>query len=67
MACMRRARTSPHMYPLGKSLSGLNIPTGIPLVYELDESLKSRGGRYLGDAEAARKAAEAVARQGSQR
>ena len=50
-----------------EEIVGLNIPTGIPLVYELDESLKSRGGRYLGDAEAARKAAEAVARQGSQR
>jgi 2,3-bisphosphoglycerate-dependent phosphoglycerate mutase len=41
----------------------LNIPTGIPLVYELDEDLKSRGSRYLGDQEAARKAAEAVAAQ----
>ncbi len=42
---------------------GLNIPTGIPLVYELDESLKPLGHRYLGDPEVARKAAEAVARQ----
>ena len=41
----------------------LNIPTGIPLVYELDESLKPLGHRYLGDPEVARKAAEAVARQ----
>jgi 2,3-bisphosphoglycerate-dependent phosphoglycerate mutase len=43
----------------------LNIPTGIPLVYELDQNLRpvERGGRYLGDAEAARKAAEAVANQ----
>jgi 2,3-bisphosphoglycerate-dependent phosphoglycerate mutase len=43
----------------------LNIPTGIPLVYELDESLQPvvRGGRYLGDAEAAKASAEAVARQ----
>ena len=39
----------------------LNIPTGIPLVYELDDDLKSLGSRYLGDPEAARKAAEAVA------
>ena len=43
----------------------LNIPTGIPLVYELDGDLKPTGHRYLGDAEAARQAAEAVSRQGS--
>ena len=42
----------------------LNIPTGVPLVYELDRDLKPVGHRYLGDAEAVRKAAEAVARQG---
>jgi 2,3-bisphosphoglycerate-dependent phosphoglycerate mutase len=42
---------------------GLNIPTGIPLVYELDESLKPIRNYYLGDQEAARKAAEAVANQ----
>lgn len=41
----------------------LNIPTGIPLLYELDENLKPIASRYLGDADAARKAAEAVARQ----
>jgi len=45
-------------------IPGLNIPTGIPLVYELDDDLRPVGpGRYLGDEEAARKAAEAVARQ----
>jgi 2,3-bisphosphoglycerate-dependent phosphoglycerate mutase len=43
----------------------LNIPTGIPLVYELDESFKPIKSYYLGDAEAAKKAAEAVAKQGS--
>jgi len=43
----------------------LNIPTGIPLVYELDGSMKPIRSRYLGDPEAARKAAEAVARQGA--
>jgi len=42
----------------------LNIPTGVPLVYELDSELNPRGKRYLGDPEAIRKAAEAVARQG---
>ncbi|MBW7864663.1 MAG: 2,3-diphosphoglycerate-dependent phosphoglycerate mutase [Candidatus Hydrogenedentes bacterium] len=42
----------------------LNIPTGIPLMYELDDNLKPLASRYLGDPEAARKAAEAVANQG---
>lgn len=42
----------------------LNIPTGIPLLYELDGNLKPIRSRYLGDEEAARKAAEAVANQG---
>jgi len=46
---------------------GLNIPTGIPLVYDLDDTLKPIGHRYLGDPEAARKAAEAVARQASKK
>lgn len=42
----------------------LNIPTGIPLVYELDENLKPIKHYYLGDPEAAEKAAKAVAAQG---
>lgn len=48
-----------------EDIVGLNIPTGQPLVYELDENFKpvTKGGRYL-DEEAARKAAEAVANQG---
>ncbi len=46
-----------------EEIVGLNIPTGIPLVYELDDSLKPLSHRYLGDPEAARKAAEAVAKQ----
>ena len=41
----------------------LNIPTGIPLMYELDEQLKPIRSSYLGDPEAARKAAEKVAAQ----
>jgi 2,3-bisphosphoglycerate-dependent phosphoglycerate mutase len=41
----------------------LNIPTGIPRIYELDDELRPRASRYLGDAEAARKAAESVAKQ----
>ena len=43
---------------------GLNIPNGIPLVYELDANLKPIKSYYLGDAEAAAKAAAAVANQG---
>jgi 2,3-bisphosphoglycerate-dependent phosphoglycerate mutase len=42
----------------------LNIPNGIPLVYELDAQLKPVNKYYLGDAEAAAKAAAAVANQG---
>ncbi len=42
----------------------LNIPTGVPLVYELDADLKPIQHYYLGDPEAVRKAAEAVANQG---
>jgi 2,3-bisphosphoglycerate-dependent phosphoglycerate mutase len=41
----------------------LNIPTGIPLLYELDAALKPSGSRYLGDPQAIRAAAEAVRRQ----
>ena len=41
----------------------LNIPTGIPLVYELDENLKAIKHYYLGDPESAKKAADAVANQ----
>jgi 2,3-bisphosphoglycerate-dependent phosphoglycerate mutase len=42
----------------------LNIPTGVPLVYELDRELRPLKHYYLGDPEAVRKAAEAVAKQG---
>lgn len=41
----------------------LNIPTGIPLLFELDDALRVRDFRYLGDPEAAKRAAEAVANQ----
>jgi len=44
-------------------ITELNIPTGIPLVYELDANMKPLKSYYLGDAEAAKKAAEAVANQ----
>jgi 2,3-bisphosphoglycerate-dependent phosphoglycerate mutase len=42
---------------------GLNIPTGIPLVYELDKDLKPLKHYYLGDPEAVARAAQAVADQ----
>jgi len=41
----------------------LNIPTGVPLFYELDARLEPVSSRYLGDAEAIKARAEAVARQ----
>ncbi|HTP40493.1 MAG TPA: 2,3-diphosphoglycerate-dependent phosphoglycerate mutase [Steroidobacteraceae bacterium] len=45
----------------------LNIPTGVPLLYELDAQLKPLGSRYLGDPEAIKAAAEAVRRQTEQK
>lgn len=41
----------------------LNIPTGIPLVYELDDEMRPISSRYLGDPEAAQAAADAVGKQ----
>jgi 2,3-bisphosphoglycerate-dependent phosphoglycerate mutase len=41
----------------------LNIPTGVPLLYELDAALTPKASRYLGDPEAVKARAEAVARQ----
>jgi 2,3-bisphosphoglycerate-dependent phosphoglycerate mutase len=46
-----------------EEIVGLNIPTGIPLLYDLDDDLRPTGHRYLGDPEAAKRAAEAVAKQ----
>ena len=43
---------------------GLNIPTGVPLVYELDDNLRSIKSYYLGDPEEVAKASAAVAAQG---
>jgi 2,3-bisphosphoglycerate-dependent phosphoglycerate mutase len=40
-----------------------NIPTGVPLLYELDDNLNKISSRYLGDLDAIKKAAEAVKRQ----
>ena len=50
-----------------EEIVSLNIPTGIPLVYELEDDLKPIRHYYLGDPEAARKAAEAVANQAARK
>ena len=47
-----------------KDIVGLNIPTGMPLVYELDEDLKPLRHYYLGDPAAVEAAVQAVANQG---
>ncbi len=47
-----------------EAIVGLNIPTGIPLVYELDQDLRPIRHYYLGDPEKVREAMEAVAQQG---
>lgn len=46
-----------------EDIVGLNIPTGIPLVYELDDEMRPISSRYLGDEEAAKAAADAVSKQ----
>jgi 2,3-bisphosphoglycerate-dependent phosphoglycerate mutase len=50
-----------------KEIVELNIPTGVPLLYDLDAELKPRGSRYLGDPAAIAAAAEAVRRQTEKR
>jgi len=47
-----------------KEITGLNIPTGIPLVYELDDALRPIKHYYLGDPEEIQKAMAEVANQG---
>jgi len=47
-----------------QDIVGLNIPTGVPLVYELDDALKPIRHYYLGDAAEVEKAMQAVANQG---
>ena len=47
-----------------QEIVGVNIPTGIPLVYELDDNLKPLRHYYLGDQDAIAKAQQAVANQG---
>jgi 2,3-bisphosphoglycerate-dependent phosphoglycerate mutase len=47
-----------------KDITELNIPTGLPLIYELDDNMKAMNHYYLGDPEEVKKAMEAVAAQG---
>jgi 2,3-bisphosphoglycerate-dependent phosphoglycerate mutase len=47
-----------------EDIVGLNIPTGMPLVYELDSELRATNRYYLGDPEKVKAAMEAVAAQG---
>jgi 2,3-bisphosphoglycerate-dependent phosphoglycerate mutase len=47
-----------------EQILGLNIPTGVPLVYELDQALEPQRHFYLGDADEIAKKAQAVANQG---
>ena len=57
-----------HLESISKEeIMELNIPTGIPLVYELDANLKVLKKEYLGDPEAIAKAQSAVASQGSKK
>ncbi|MHB8398742.1 MAG: 2,3-diphosphoglycerate-dependent phosphoglycerate mutase [Candidatus Limnocylindrales bacterium] len=48
-----------------EEIVGLNIPTGVPLVYDLDDELRPRGHRYLGDPARIEAAMAAVAAQGT--
>jgi 2,3-bisphosphoglycerate-dependent phosphoglycerate mutase len=50
-----------------KDIVELNIPTGMPLVYELDDNLKALNRYYLGDPEKVKAAMEAVAAQGKKK
>ena len=50
-----------------EAIVGLNIPTGMPLVYELDSDLKPLRSYYLGDPEKVKAAMEAVAAQGKKK
>jgi 2,3-bisphosphoglycerate-dependent phosphoglycerate mutase len=48
-----------------EEIVGLNIPTGVPLVYDLDDALRPLGSRYMGDASRVAAAMAAVAAQGA--
>ena len=46
-----------------EEITKFNIPTGVPILYDLDDALKPRSREFIGDPEAIRKATEAVASQ----
>ena len=50
-----------------EEILGVNIPTGVPLVYEFDENFKAVKHYYLGDQEALKAKMEAVANQGKKK
>lgn len=50
-----------------EEIIGVNIPTGIPLVYELDDNLKATSSRYLGNSDVIAAKAKAVAEQGKKK
>lgn len=50
-----------------EEITGFNIPTGIPLLYDLDDDLKPNSREFLGDPDAVAKAAAEVANQGKSR
>ena len=50
-----------------EAVLNLNVPTGMPLVYELDDNLKPIKNYYLGDSEKVKAAMEAVASQGKKK
>lgn len=67
----RKLDYNPDMFPQNfpgmseEAIMELNLPTGIPIVYELDKNLKPLGPmQFLGDEETVKKAMEAVAAQG---
>ena len=64
-ACARWSSTST-TFPK-RTIVDLNIPTGMPLVYELDDDLKPQRSYYLGDPEKVKAAMDAVAAQGKKR
>lgn len=65
---MRRALKPGELLMLENTrFDGLNIPTGVPLVYQLDAKLRPIKSYYLGDPEEIRKAQESVAMQGKAR
>lgn len=49
-----------------EEITGFNIPTGVPMLYELDDEMKAVSREFIGDPEEVKKAAEAVAQQATQ-